>query len=86
MPMNVAALTNLIETKTQQKLSQIDPANYGSPNEYGAAMNHASAEAIAEAVIEHIQAAAQVLPGIAVATTGNQSAQTGTTTAPGEIL
>ena len=41
--------------------------------------------AVAEAVIEHVIANAQitVLPGIPVATAGSPSAQTGATTAPG---
>lgn len=85
MPMSVPALTTLIKSKTATKLAAVNPAAFEDVHEYGEAVNHATAEAIAEAVIEHITAAAQVLPGIPVATTGSQSAQTGATTAAGVI-
>ena len=85
MAMNVAALTSLIENKTATKLAQVNPDDFDTPAAYGDAMNHAASEAIAEAIIEHIQSAAQVLPGIAVTTAGSPTNHTGTTTAPGVI-
>lgn len=82
MPMDAQILKQSILDKTTQHLSGLDLSD---PN-IGDQVADLNALALAEAIIEHIQAAAQVLPGIAVATTGSQSAQTGTTTAPGEIL
>jgi hypothetical protein len=41
--------------------------------------------AIAAAVIAHIQTNAQIPPGIPVATAGSPTAQTGATTGPGTI-
>ena len=90
MPMNAGALAQVIQQKTQQKVSAITPPPAGSEPavviEYGSRVQAATALAIAEAVVEHIQTAAQVLPGIAVATAGGPSNQTGATTAPGVIL
>ncbi len=82
MPLNAQTLKTLIRSKTDQHLSGIDPRD---PNNADA-MADATALAIAEAVVEHIKQAAQVAPGIPVATAGSPSAQTGSTTAPGVIL
>ncbi len=81
MALNAQTLASLIQAKTEQRLSGLNPALPGN----AAAIDAAQTLALAEAIIEHIQAAAMVMPGILVATTGSQSAQTGATTGPGAI-
>ena len=81
MALNPQQLADLIRSKTEQHLSGLDPRDPGNAS----AIDAAQALALAEAIVEHIQAAAQVLPGIPVATAGSPSAQTGATTAPGVI-
>ncbi|MFA7332643.1 MAG: hypothetical protein WC326_16360 [Candidatus Delongbacteria bacterium] len=82
MALNPQQLATLIQSKTEQLLSGLDPRIPGN----AAAIDAAQTLALAEAIVEHIQAAAMVMPGIPVATTGSQSAQTGATTGPGAIL
>jgi hypothetical protein len=77
MAMNVSTLKVSIKAK---RLAKLDPSQIVD----NAALD-ADCEAIAEAVIQHIQLFAQVSPGIAVATAGTAAAQTGATTAPGLI-
>jgi len=79
--MNPQQLADLIISKTNQHLSGLDLTDPG----IAATVEQRNALALAEAVIEHIQGSAQVLPGIAVATSGSPGNHTGTTTAPGEI-
>lgn len=81
MALNPQQLADLIRSKTEQHLSGLDPRDPGNAG----AIDAAQTLALSEAIIEHIQSAAQVLPGIPVATTGSQSAQTGATTAPGVV-
>jgi hypothetical protein len=81
MALSASTLASLIQSKTEQHLSSLDPRIPGN----AAAIDAAQTLALAEAIIEHIQAAAMVMPGIPVSTTGSQSAQTGATTAPGVI-
>ncbi|MFA7331015.1 MAG: hypothetical protein WC326_08085 [Candidatus Delongbacteria bacterium] len=81
MALNAQTLASLIQSKTEQHLSGLNPALPGNAG----AIDAAQALALAEAIIEHFQSAAQVLPGIPVSTTGSQSAQSGQTTAPGVI-
>jgi hypothetical protein len=81
MALNPQQLATLIQSKTEQHLSGLDPRSPGN----AAAIDAAQTLALAEAIIEHIQAAAMVMPGIPVATAGSQSAQTGATTGPGAI-
>ncbi len=81
MALNPQQLATLIQSKTEQHLSGLDPRIPGN----AAAIDAAQTLALAEAIIEHIQAAAMVMPGIPVATAGSQSAQTGATTGPGTI-
>ena len=73
MALNSSVLASEIETA----IKQIDAENDDT--------RKLISEAIAEKVIEHIKAFAQVtIPaGVAVATTGTAAAQTGATTAPG---
>ncbi|MDP2361935.1 MAG: hypothetical protein Q8O14_14495 [bacterium] len=81
MALNPQALAELILLRTDQRLSAINAASPGTADQ----VKVASALALAEAIVEHIQAAAMVMPGIPVATAGSQSAQTGATTGPGMI-
>lgn len=81
MALNPQQLADLIRSKTEQHLSGLDPRNPGN----AAAIDQAQTLALAEAIIEHMQSAAQVLPGIPVATAGSPSAQSGATTGPGVI-
>jgi hypothetical protein len=85
MALDAHILTQLILDRTEQRLEGIDPVN----PENGAAMDYQSTLALAEAIIEHIQAYAEVAPGIPVSTSGmppnTPLEQTGATTAPGVI-
>jgi hypothetical protein len=81
MALNPQQLATLIQSKTEQHLSGLDPRIPGNAT----AIDAAQTLALAEAIIEHIQSAAMVMPGIPVATAGSQSAQTGATTGPGVI-
>ena len=81
MALSAQTLASLIRSKTEQHLSGLNPALPGN----AAAIDAAQTLALAEAIVEHIQAAAQVLPGIPVATSGSPGSHTGTTTAPGVI-
>ena len=81
MALNPQQLASLIQQKTEQHLSGLNPHDPGN----AAAIDAAQTLALAEAIVEHIQTTAQVMPGIPVATTGSPSAQTGATTAPGVI-
>ena len=76
MPLNPTALSALIKSKRLAALGAAAVDN--------AAMV-ADCNAIAEAVVEHVTAAAVVTtpPGVTVATTGTAAAQAGATTAPG---
>lgn len=77
MALSASILSALIKTK---RLALLDPSQIVN----NAALT-ADCDAIAQAVVQHIQAAAVVTvpPGVAVATAGSPSAQTGVTTAPG---
>lgn len=81
MALNPQQLASLIQAKTEQRLSGLDPLDPGN----AAAIDAAQTLALAEAIVEHIQAAAQVLRGIPVATSGSPGSHTGATTAPGVI-
>lgn len=81
MALNPQQLAALIQSRTEQRLSGLDPRN---PTNAGA-IDAAQTLALAEAIVEHIQAAAQVLPGIPVATSGSPGSHTGATTGPGTI-
>ena len=81
MALSAQTLASLIQAKTEQRLSGLNPALPGN----AAAIDAAQTLALAEAIVEHIQAAAQVLPGIPVATSGSPGSHTGATTAPGVI-
>ncbi|MFA7332636.1 MAG: hypothetical protein WC326_16325 [Candidatus Delongbacteria bacterium] len=81
MALNPQQLADLIRSKTEQHLSGLDPRDPGNAS----AIDAAQTLALAEAIVEHIQAAAQVLPGIPVATSGSPGSHTGATTAPGVI-
>ena len=79
--LNPQALADLILSKRAQHMAGIDRAEPRSAS----ALQQADALAIAEAIVEHIQATAQVLPGIPVVTSGSPGSHTGATTAPGVI-
>jgi hypothetical protein len=81
MALSASTLASLIQSKTEQHLSGLDPRNPGN----AAAIDAAQTLALAEAIIEHIQAAAMVMPGIPVITSGSPGSHTGATTAPGVI-
>ena len=81
MALSAQTLASLIRSKTEQHLSGLNPALPGNAQ----AIDQAQTLALAEAIVEHIQAAAQVLPGIPVATSGSPGSHTGETTAPGVI-
>lgn len=81
MALSAQTLASLIQAKTEQSLSGLNPALPGNAG----AIDAAQTLALAEAIVEHIQAAAQVMPGIPVETAGSPGAHTGATTAPGVI-
>lgn len=78
MPMTGSAMGDAIATAVQG----VTPP---SPADAGDAYLKAYWEAVGTAIVNYITAHAQVNVGIAVATTGTASAQTGATTAPGTI-
>lgn len=77
MALSAPTLASLIKAKLS--------ANPATGFDAGSAAADPFCTAIAEAVVEHILAAAVVTipPGVAVATAGTAAAQTGATTAPG---
>ncbi|MDP2360133.1 MAG: hypothetical protein Q8O14_05200 [bacterium] len=85
MALNATILTTLILERTEQRLAGIDPRDPAN----GPEMDRLSTLALAEAIIEHIQAYAEVAPGIPVSTSGmppnTPLEQTGATTSPGVI-
>lgn len=81
MALSAQTLASLIAARTEARLAGLDPRNPANAQ----AIDEAQTLALAEAIVEHIQAAAQVLPGIPVSTAGSPSAQTGATTGAGAI-
>lgn len=88
MALSPTSLSGLMTPMIFAKLQAAFPEVSTSPEQLQQQqkMAKAIAEGVSEAIIPYIIASAQVMvmPGIAVATAGSPSAQTGATTAPGQ--